>query len=454
MTDIAPLMISVSGIRGIVGRSLTVPVLVDYASAFGRFVGKGRVVVGRDARASGPWVFESVAAALCGVGCDVLDVGLVPTPAVQVAVHEHGAAGGIVISASHNPAAWNALKLLGPSGEFLDSEASRRFLAGVPSPGGGSPAGAWVTHEELGTVRPTPGAVASQVRRALGAPGLERAGWPRAPRVVVDGCRSVGGLATPAALRELGCEVIELDCEPDGQWTRGLEPTPENLGALGQRVVEVKADFGLAHDPDADRCALVGPDGTPLGEEMTLALAVGVVLARRPGGVVTNLSTSRMVEDMAAKAGVPFRRTRVGEAHVVTGMKESGAAIGGEGNGGVIIPTPPFGRDGTVAAVLVCQAWADAGGDLARAVQRLPAYVMMKVKLDGIRDFPERARDLERLFDGFALDRTDGLRFSRERSWLHARPSGTEPIVRLIAESPDHGTTQELIDRARRAFTA
>jgi len=449
VTDPAPLMISVSGVRGIVGRSLTVPVLVDYASAFGRFVGRGPVVVGRDARASGPWVFEAVAAALCGVGCDVLDVGAVPTPAVQVAVLDHRAVGGIVISASHNPAAWNALKLLGPLGEFLDADASQRYLAGV-----GAANALWVTHEALGAVRVTPGAVESQVRRALAHPALERATWPRAPRVVVDGCRSVGGLSTPAALRELGCEVIELDCQVDGQWTRGLEPTPENLGALGRAVVEVGADFGVAHDPDADRCAIVGKDGVPLGEEATLALAVQVVLARRKGPIVTNLSTSRMVEDLAEAAGVPCHRTRVGEAHVVTGMKQFGAVIGGEGNGGVIAPEAHLGRDGTVAAVLACQAWADAGGDLARAVQRLPVYVMMKARVEGVRDWPGCAARLERGFEGFALDRTDGLRFSEGRAWLHARPSGTEPIVRLIAESPDRASTENLLALARQVFPA
>ncbi|MEO6463083.1 MAG: phosphoglucosamine mutase, partial [Candidatus Eisenbacteria bacterium] len=346
----APLMVSVSGIRGVVGDSLTVPVLVDYAAAFGRFLGAGAVVVGRDARPSGPWVFDVVQGALRGVGRDVIDVGAVPTPAVQVAVLEHGAAGGIVVSASHNPVPWNALKLLDANGEFLGAESSLRYRALVGT------AGAWATHEELGTLTRAAGAVEAQVRRALAHPALEPGGWPRAPRIVVDGCRSVGGLATPAALRALGATVVELDCEPDGQFTRGLEPIPENLGALGRVVVEAGADFGLAHDPDADRTALVGPDGTPCGEEATLALAVRAVLARRKGPVVTNLSTSRMIEDLALAAGVPFARTAVGEAHVVTGMRAAGAVIGGEGNGGVIAPEAHLGRDGTVAAVLVTQA--------------------------------------------------------------------------------------------------
>jgi len=246
--------------------------------------------------------------------------------------------------------------------------------------------------------------------------------------------------------------VFELDCEPDGQFTRGLEPVPANLGTLSRAVVDHGADFGVAHDPDADRCALVGPDGTPLGEEMTLALAVRVVLARKRGPVVTNLSTSRMVEDLAAAAGVPFTRTRVGEAHVVTGMKAAGAVIGGEGNGGVIAPEAHLGRDGTVAAVLTCQAWADARGDLAQAVRALPRYVMMKDKVEGVTDWPSSAARLPAQFDGFTVDRTDGLRFADARSWVHVRPSGTEPIVRIIAEATDTASAEALLSRARQAF--
>ncbi len=442
-------MVSVSGIRGVVGTSLTVPVLVNHAAAFGRFLGPGAVVVGRDARPSGPWVFDVVQGALRGVGRDVIDVGAVPTPAVQVAVLDHGAAGGIVVSASHNPVSWNALKLLDARGEFLDADAAARYLALV-----GEDGGAWAPHDGLGTLTLASGAVEAQVRRALAHPALEAGRWPRAPVIVVDGCRSVGGLSTPAALRALGATVVELDCVPDGQFTRGLEPVPENLGALGRAVLAAGADFGLAHDPDADRSALVGPDGVPCGEEATLALAVRAVLLRNPGPVVTNLSTSRMVEDLARAAGVVCTRTAVGEAHVVTGMRAAGAVIGGEGNGGVIAPEAHLGRDGTVAAVLVAQAWADAGGDFAAAVRSLPRYVMMKLKVDGVRDWPERAVELRTLFAEYALDTTDGLRFARERAWLHVRPSGTEPIVRLIAESPDAAATQDLLARARRAFAA
>jgi phosphomannomutase len=248
--------------------------------------------------------------------------------------------------------------------------------------------------------------------------------------------------------------VIEHDCVADGAFTRPLEPLPAHLTELCAKVKASGADFGIAHDPDADRAALVGPEGLPCGEEATLALAVRVVLARTKGPVVTNLSTSRAIEDLARAAGVPFARTAVGEAHVVTGMKKAKAVIGGEGNGGVIAPESHLGRDGTVAAVLACQAWADAGGDLAAAVRSLPRYVMMKDKLEGVTDWPDRARDLRASFSDWTVDETDGLYFSKDAAWLHVRPSGTEPIVRLIAESPEPQVTQDVLSRARRAFAA
>lgn len=444
----APLMVGVSGIRGIVGESLTLPVLADFSAAFGRLMPKGPIVIGRDARLSGPWVQGVVESALTGVGRDVLDVGLATTPAVQIAVLELRAAAGIVISASHNPAPWNALKLLDSNGEFLGAGAAARLQEGLGQNG------PWADHAHLGRVETREGAVAWQIARALALPWIERKSFPRQARVVVDGCRSVGGLATPEALRELGAHVVEHDCTPDGRFTRGLEPVAEHLGALGKVVVEERADFGVAHDPDADRTALVGPDGVPFGEETTLALAVRTVLARRKGTVVTNLSTSRMIDDLAEEAGVRCVRTKVGEAHVVAGMRAHQAVIGGEGNGGVIAPESHYGRDGTVAAVLALQAWADAKGDLAGAVRALPRYVMMKDKVDGVRDWPARAGDLRALFAGQQVDETDGLRFATDRAWIHVRPSGTEPIVRLIAESPDRATTQELLARARTAFAA
>jgi len=248
--------------------------------------------------------------------------------------------------------------------------------------------------------------------------------------------------------------VIPVNTTPDGMFPRGAEPIPENLGELCRTVRETGADVGFAQDMDADRLAVVDEQGVPVGEEYTLVLAARYVLARERGAVVANLATTTALDAVARAFDCPIYRSKIGEANVTEEMRRHGAVIGGEGNGGVIAPEAHLGRDGTVAAVLVAQAWADAGGDFAAAVRSLPRYVMMKDKVDGVRDWPERAQELRTLFAECALDTTDGLRFARYRAWLHVRPSGTEPIVRLIAESPDAAATQELLARARRAFAA
>jgi phosphomannomutase len=256
----------------------------------------------------------------------------------------------------------------------------------------------------------------------------------------------------PRLLRELGCEVTEMDCVPNGEFTRELEPLPEHLGALGRAVTRAGADFGIAVDPDADRAAFVDAAGVPLGEEYSLALAAQVVLAKEKGPVVTNLSTSRIIDAVCAHAGVALHRTPVGEAHVVGGMRAHGAIVGGEGNGGVILPAAHYGRDGLVAAALVCQALAG-GGSLRALADGLPKLYMVKGKLPRA-DEPWEA-SLPRLraaFPEHAVDGVDGLRLSREEEWVHIRPSGTEPVVRVIAESPSEPRTRELIERARRAL--
>jgi phosphomannomutase len=441
-------MISVAGIRGIVGESLTPPVVSRFAAAFARGLGEGPVVVGRDARRSGPMVHRAVAAGLTAAGRDVVDIGLATTPATQVAVEELRAAGGVILTASHNPAQWNALKFLSGRGEFLDAETGaavkRRYDSGE---------GLWTTFDRLGSESSEPRALDWHLKRVLGLPFIEVSSIrARKLKVVVDGCASVGGVAVPRLLRELGCEVTELDCVPNGEFTRELEPLPEHLGALGRAVREARADFGIALDPDADRAAFVDGAGVPLGEEYSVALAAQVVLAREKGPVVTNLSTSRILDAVCARAGVPLHRTPVGEAHVVGGMRALGAIVGGEGNGGVILPAAHYGRDGLVAAALVCQALAD-GGALRALADGLPKLYMVKGKLPRA-DEPWEA-SLPRLraaFPEHAADGADGLRLSREEEWVHIRPSGTEPVVRVIAESPSEPRTRELVERARRAL--
>jgi phosphomannomutase len=442
-------MISVAGIRGIVGETLTPPVLSRFAAAFARGIEEGPIVIGRDARPSGPMVYRAVAAGVMAAGRDVIDLGLATTPATEIAVDELRAAGGIILTASHNPIQWNALKFLNARGEFLDETAGRAVRTRFESDE--SP---WVGWDRLGVERRETRADDWHIARVLGLEFIDvDAIRRRAFTIVVDGCASVGGVTAPRLLRELGARVVELDCEPNGHFTRELEPLPEHLGALGRKVVESGADFGLALDPDADRAALVDASGAPLGEEYTLAIAARVVLAKRPGPVVTNLSTSSMIDHVCARAGVPLERTPVGEAHVVAGMRARGAVVGGEGNGGVILPAAHHGRDGLVAAALVCQALA--GGETLRALaDELPRLHMIKEKAARSDEPWERAASrLKAAFAGHTAAERDGLRLSRPDEWLHVRPSGTEPVVRFIAESPAETRTRELIASARRALT-
>lgn len=445
----SPLMISVAGVRGIVGETLTPPVLARFAAAFSSALGAGPVVIGRDARVSGPMVLRAVSAGVTAAGRDVVDLGLATTPATQVAVEQLRAAGGIILTASHNPAPWNALKFLSARGEFLDAEAGSRVRARFESG-----EDAWVPFDRLGSERAELRALDWHLERVLGLEGLDLAAIrARRLRVAVDGCASVGGVAAPRLLRELGADVVELDCEPNGRFTRELEPLPAHLGALASAVRDAGADFGVALDPDADRAAFVDAAGVPLGEEYTVVLGTHVALATRKGPVVTNLSTSRMLDDVCERAGVPLHRTPVGEAHVVGRMHAVGAVAGGEGNGGMILPAAHHGRDGMVAIALVAQAMAAGGATLRELADRWPRYRMVKEKTQRTAEPWERSEArLRDAFSGYDVDTADGLRFARGAAWVHVRPSGTEPIVRIIAESTTDEETRSLVARARDAF--
>ncbi len=444
------LMISVAGVRGIVGESLTPPVLARFAAAFARSLGDGPVVVGRDARTSGPMVLAAVSAGLVAAGRDVVDIGLATTPTTQLAVEHLHAAGGVILTASHNPAPWNALKFLSGLGEFLG-----------PAEGGAvrerfeTDRDLWVPWDHIGAVRTEAGALEWHLERVLGLEFVDvGAIRRRALEVVVDGCASVGGIAVPALLERLGATCVPLDCVPDGRFTRELEPVPHALGALGRAVREAGADFGVALDPDADRAAFVDADGVPLGEEYTLALGTRVVLERRKGPVVTNLSTSRMLDFVCREAGVALHRTPVGEAHVVAGLRSVQAVAGGEGNGGMILPAAHYGRDGLVAVALVAQRMSG-GGTLREHASALPHFAMIKDKLARPEQPWERTEQrLREAFAGWSLDTADGLRFAREEEWVHVRASGTEPVVRVIAEAPGAAGAKALVETARRALSA
>ncbi|NOT34612.1 MAG: phosphoglucosamine mutase [Candidatus Eisenbacteria bacterium] len=446
----APLMISVAGVRGIIGATLTPPVLSRFAAAFVAGLGPGPIVIGRDARVSGPMVHRAVAAGAMAAGRDVVDLGLATTPTTQLAVERLQAAGGIILTASHNPAPWNALKFLSARGEFLDSPTGQAVRARYESG-----TDAWVRFDRLGTERVESDALDWHVERVLGLDVVEvPAIRARRLKVVVDGCASVGGIAAPRLLRDLGADVVELDCVPDGRFTRELEPLAEHLGRLCDRVRVERADFGVALDPDADRAAFVDAGGRPLGEEYTVALGTTIVLAKRRGPVVTNLSTSRMLDAVCARAGVALHRTLVGEAHVVSAMHAVGAVAGGEGNGGMILPAAHHGRDGLVAIALVAQAMTANGATLRSLADALPRFVMVKEKVErGAEPWESAAERLLRAFDGYEVNREDGLRFARAETWVHVRSSGTEPVVRIIAESPTEEETRRLVAHARGAIS-
>jgi len=445
------LMVSVSGFRGRVGDPLTPELVASLAAGFGAFLGKGRegvrVLLGRDSRTSGPMLARSAMAGLQSVGCDVLDLGMVSTPTLLLAVEDQEAEGGIVVTASHNPGEWNALKLASGEGMFLDGPTMAAFQTYLQEED--PPRAAW---DELGSVRRDPGAVDRHLDRILTLPHLDvPALKERGFRVAVDCVNGAGGLIMPQLLGALGCQVVGVATEPHGRFQRDPEPTAANLRRFGDVVKEEGAELGLAVDPDADRLSLVDETGTPLGEDLTLALASAAVLARTPGVVVTNLSTSQVVDDVARSFGQGVVRAPVGEINVARRMQKEGAVVGGEGNGGVILPRLHFTRDAPLAAALVLQHLLAQDTTVGGAVGRWPSYAILKRKVSFPREALRDAyRALEADLEPPSTNREDGLRMTweEERIWLHVRPSGTEPVVRLIAEAPEEGDAVAILDRA------
>jgi phosphomannomutase len=458
------LMVSVSGVRGRVGESLTPEVAARFAAAFGAWATAGaapsaaesrarsRVIVARDARTSGPMLSRAVVSALQAVGCDVIDLGLVPTPTALLSIGHHRAAGGIIVTASHNPVEWNALKLAGPGGMFLDAEEGprmRAFVAERPLP--------WAGWDALGRVTEDAHAVERHLEAVLAMPFLDVAALRRRRfRVAFDAIRGAGAVLFPALFERLGCDVVGLNMTPDGRFPREPEPVAENLGELERLVRESGADLGLATDPDGDRLALVDEAGHAIGEDYTLALAAKLVLRHRTGPVVTNLSTSRVVEDVADAAGVPCHRAPVGEINVARRMEAERAVVGGEGNGGVILPDVQLTRDAAVAAALILQLQLETGSPVGAHVAAQPVYSIVKDKLPRGRggDLAATYAALQERLAAPDADRQDGLRLAwpAERKWVHVRPSGTEPVLRIIAEAPSAGEARALVAGARAAL--
>jgi phosphomannomutase len=439
-----PLLFTVSGLRGIVGQSLFTSTVLDYATAFGTFCQGGKVVLARDTRASGEMLKMAAASALLSTGCEVIDIGIAPTPTVGLAVTDLRAKGGITVTASHNPIQWNALKFFNQKGRYLSSaeiEPIQRLVE--------SKEFAFREYNQLGRIRRDATQIKKHIRQIL-ALKYVRAQKIRKSRfkVVIDAVNGAGYQAGPELLKALGCKIIKINCDNTGTFPRKPEPLAENLRQLERAVKKPKADIGFALDPDADRLAIVSEKGQAIGEEYTLALAVDYLLSQKKGKVAVNLSTSRMIEEVARKYGVTVERTKVGEANVSARLEEIKGIIGGEGNGGVILPELHYTRDALLGMALILSYLAETGEKIASLKAKIPKYYMVKqvAELDG--DFSAKLDQLKAEFKEAEITTLDGAKFDFPDRWLHLRKSNTEPVVRIIAEAKSEEIASGLAQQA------
>lgn len=441
---------SISGIRGTLGGStgenLTPIDVVKYTSAYGAWILQAnvskKVVVGRDARISGPLVHELVVNTLLALGIDVVDAGLSTTPTVEMAVMEEQAAGGIILTASHNPKQWNALKLLNHKGEFISAEDGAVVLALAESSDF-----LFATVDHLG-VRTQKDFLAMHIAKILDLPLVNRdLIAAKKYKIAIDAINSVGGIAVPALLKALGVETIkEINCEPTGHFAHNPEPLPEHLGQIASEVKSSKCDLGIVVDPDVDRLALICDDAEMFGEEYTLVAIADYYLKHTPGPTVSNLSSTRALRDVTEKAGQLYEASAVGEVNVVAKMKEIGAVIGGEGNGGIIVPELHYGRDALAGIALFLSHLAETGLSAAALRATYPNYRMSKNKaelqagtdVDGILD------KIQKKYKKQPINTVDGVKIEFDNDWVHLRKSNTEPIIRIYAESDSINTAENL----------
>jgi phosphomannomutase len=439
MAQADSLIISVSGIRGIIGRGLTPELAASFAVALGTATQGGRIVLSRDGRPSGVMLRHAIVAGLVSVGCEVQDLGVVPTPTCGLAVRRLKAAGAIQITASHNPAEWNGLKLFGNDGRVLSPGEGQRLQQLFTQQA--FRRAAW---NQLGKVADCPGAESWHRDRVLELVDASRI-RQRKPRVFLDANGGAGGPLGKKLLEALGCEVIGQGCDADGVFQHEPEPTAANLTTICPLVARHQATIGFVLDPDSDRLALIDETGHYIGEELTLALAARFRLEQEKGPVVVNMSTSRVIEDIARQQGCDCVRSAVGEANVADRMHAVGAVFGGEGNGGVIDPRVGYVRDPFIGMGLILNLMAATGKKLSELVAELPAYTIVKDKYTIERaGLPKLFAALQKRWPEAKANTVDGLRLDWENRWVHVRPSNTEPIVRVIAEAPDAATAEGL----------
>lgn len=428
------LIVSISGLRGIVGDTLTPETVMKYANAFAKYTKRGKVVVGRDGRYHGEMLADVLVGTLAANGCDVVNIGVCPTPTVELAAEHSDAAGGIAVTASHNPMEWNGLKFIGEEGVFLDAHENARLWKYAEDKA------KYSSHESVGTIEDSDFFLRDHIRRALAIKGIDvEAIRKRHFKVVVDCVNSAGSTVIPELLHELGCIVTKIDCDATGRFTRRPEPLPENLGATMRRVSEEKADLGIVVDPDVDRLVLITEKGEPFSEEYTVAQALAFVFKKTPEGkrvAAVNLSTTRAVDEIARSLGGQVFRSPVGEINVVKRMKEVGAVVGGEGSGGVILPEVHYGRDALVGVVITLQHLLEFGGTLSELKDSLPRFEIVKKRIDLGRENPDRIIGaVKKQYSKYDLNMDDGLKIDAPDFWIHLRKSNTEPIIRVIAEA-------------------
>lgn len=438
------LITSISGIRGTLGgktgESLTPVDITKFTCAYGSWLKNKfpeerlKVVIGRDARISGPVVNKMVTASLQFLGIDIIDLGLVPTPTVEISVREYDCHGGIIITASHNPKNWNALKLLNDKGEFLNQDEAKEMMKYTQSVFTG-----FVSVEKLGTYTKEETAIEMHIEKVLALELVDAEAIAAADfHVVVDAVNSVGGIAVPMLLEALGVKKItELYCDPNGHFPHNPEPLPEHLSILSEEVQKVNAHVGFALDPDADRLAIVRNDGEMFGEEYTLVAVADFVLSQTSGNTVSNLSSTQALRDVTEKHGGKYYASAVGEVNVVQKMKEVNAVIGGEGNGGVIYPPIHYGRDALTGIALFLTHLAKSRKTVVALKKELPDYHISKHKIelsDGI-DLGNILSKIASHYNKQRIDKTDGVKIYFDKDWVHLRKSNTEPIIRIYAES-------------------
>ena len=453
---------SISGIRGTIGGkpndNLTPVDVVRFAAAYGTYIlsqtnaSKAKIVIGRDARISGSMVQALVSNTLIGLGIDVIDLGMATTPTVEMVVPKENAQGGIILTASHNPKQWNALKLLDSKGEFLNAAAGAHILDIADKENFD-----FASVDDLGKISKNNTSLEMHIQEVINHPlvtvdKIKASGL----KIVVDGVNSIGGIAIPALLKEFDLEVIELYCEPNGHFPHNPEPLKEHLGALSEKVIETRADLGIVVDPDVDRLAFMDENGEMFGEEYTLVACADYVLSKKSGNTVSNMSSTRALRDVTEKHGGSYFSSAVGEVNVVTKMKEVDAVIGGEGNGGIIDPQLHYGRDSLIGTALFLSLLSGLKLSVSELKKTYPEYFMSKgkIELEPSMEVDHLLNEIKKKYTDNKPNTIDGVKIDFKNSWVHLRKSNTEPIIRVYTEAPSQLEADDLMNRFKAELLA